>query len=229
MSDIGRYRESSLHAALKQWVAATHAADAASTFEVNIEGYIIDVVQGDVLIEIQTGNFGAMKSKLHTLLPDYTVTLLYPIAAARWLVTVDEAGHPLKRRKSPKRGHPAHVFNQLIYVLDAFIHPHFTLQAVMIHDEEIRIDDGKGSWRRKGVSIQDRHLLDVVETHTFAQPTDFKRLLHVPLPDTFTTADIADSLGQPRRIAQRMAYCFKHWGVIEQVGKKGRANLFTWR
>ncbi len=224
MSDIGRYRESSLHLALKWWVAAEQAQ-----FEVDVNSYVIDVVQDDGLIEIQTGNFSAMKTKLHALLPDYAVRVLHPIAAARWLVTLDETGNRLKRRKSPKRGHPAHIFNQLVYWPDAIVHhPNLSIQVVMIHDEEIRVDDGKGSWRRKGVSIHDRHLLNVVEVHDFDTPHDFKRLLKQPLPPAFTTADIATSLDQPRRIAQRLAYCFKAWKMIKQVGKKGRANLFEW-
>ncbi len=41
------------------------------------------------------------------------------------------------------------------------------------------------------------------------------------LPETFTTADLAERLGSPRRAAQQMAYCLRRIGVLVVVGKRG--------
>jgi len=38
---------------------------------------------------------------------------------------------------------------------------------------------------------------------------------------------LADGVGSRRKMAQKMAYCLWKMGVIERVGKRGRANLYA--
>ena len=58
-NSIGLLNENPLHAALKEWYAQPE-----DQLEVSVAGFVIDVVQGDLLVEIQTGNFASVKSKL---------------------------------------------------------------------------------------------------------------------------------------------------------------------
>ena len=67
---INTMQEKSLHAALKAWYARP-----GDRFEVEIGGYVIDLVQDGLLIEIQTGNFSSIRNKLNALLPDHPVRL----------------------------------------------------------------------------------------------------------------------------------------------------------
>ncbi len=55
MSNIGTLNEKPLHAALKEYYAKPD-----DQFEVSVDGFVIDIVQGDLLIEIQTGNFASI-------------------------------------------------------------------------------------------------------------------------------------------------------------------------
>ncbi|MEE2776771.1 MAG: hypothetical protein VYE73_08420 [Acidobacteriota bacterium] len=41
------------------------------------------------------------------------------------------------------------------------------------------------------------------------------------------TAELADALRRPRRLAQQMACCLRHVGVLEAVGKKGNAIVYS--
>jgi hypothetical protein len=59
---IGVLNEKPLHAALKQWYAQP-----GDGLEVTVDGFVIDIVRGHQLIEIQTGHFAAIKKKLSTL------------------------------------------------------------------------------------------------------------------------------------------------------------------
>ena len=52
---------------------------------------------------------------------------------------------------------------------------------------------------------------------------DLLGLLPPGLPDPFTTGDLADALGRPRRLAQQATYCLRQTGAITVVGK--RANV----
>ncbi|GAB4334795.1 MAG: hypothetical protein Kow00117_18170 [Phototrophicales bacterium] len=215
-SGINRYAEKSLHIALKDYLA--HPGD---RFEVEVDGFVVDMLRGEQIIEIQTQNFSALKRKLNQLIQAHSVRLIYPIALERWIIKGDS------RRRSPKRGHVTHVFNELVYLHHLMAYPNFSLQVLMIRDEEIRINDGKGSWRRGGWSIQDRRLLDVVESVLFETVDDLKNLLPDELPATFTAAQLASCLKQKQPVAQRMVYCLRHMGAITQVGKLGRAYLYA--
>ena len=46
------------------------------------------------------------------------------------------------------------------------------------------------------------------------------------LPEPFDTAMLATSMSIPRGLAQQIAYCCRHTGAIEQVGKRGNNRLY---
>ena len=86
---IGKLSERSLHAALKQ-----HLAQPGDQFEVKLGHYVIDLVRGDLLIEIQTRHLYALRPKLRRLLDDgRRIHLVHPLPAERWIVRQDAAGH----------------------------------------------------------------------------------------------------------------------------------------
>ena len=62
MSNIGTMQERSLHAALKSWYAAP-----GDRLEQLVDGFIVDICRGDLLIEIQTRNLASIKRKLAAL------------------------------------------------------------------------------------------------------------------------------------------------------------------
>ncbi len=49
-----------------------------------------------------------------------------------------------------------------------------------------------------------------------------------PLPQPFHTADLAQGVGVPRWIAQRIAYCLRKIGATREVGKRGNTRLYEW-
>jgi hypothetical protein len=139
---------------------------------------------------------------------------------------VDENGEIKSRRKSPKRGTVFDLFSELVSLPTMAVHPNFSLEVVLIREEQVWMDDGQGSWRRKHWSIYDRRLLEVVRAIPFATPDDFLALLPTDLPVEFDTQDLATALHQPRFIAQRMAYCLRAMGLFQMKGKRGRALVY---
>lgn len=220
---IGTLKERSLHANLKDWVAQP-----GDQREVKVDGYVIDLVRGDLLIEIQTRSFFPLKKKLTKLTETHPVLLVHPIPAERWITRLAADGETvIDRRKSPKRGHAAHIFSELVSIPHLIERENFTLHVLLISEEEIRCQDGKGSWRRKGVSIIDRRLIAVQQQITLATLDDFRAMLPTTLPDPFTVRDISRAIRQPTYIASKMVYCLRTMNVIHQVGKKGNAFLYT--
>ncbi|MFN2151290.1 MAG: hypothetical protein ACK2T5_06805 [Anaerolineales bacterium] len=220
--DIGLLNEKPLHAALKNWVAQPE-----NQVEVAVDGFVIDIIQDGVLVEIQTGNFSAIRRKVKRLTENHVVQLVYPIAFEKWIIKPGEGSEKESRRKSPKRGQVVEVFKELVSFPELLQHPNFSLEVLLIREEEIRRYSGKQGWRRGGWVTEERRLLEVVESHVFRDADDLWTLIPTGLPDQFTTSDLAHSMQIPRRLAQQVAYCLRKASVIEPIGKRGRANLYA--
>lgn len=221
MSGIGTLKESSLHATLKAW-----AARPGDQIEAAVEGYQIDVVRGDVLIEVQTGNFTHLKPKLAKLLPNYLVHVIYPIAVSKALVRMSAPdGKELSRRRSPRRGRAEHLFSELVRLAQLVEHPNFSLEVVYTQEEELRAWHPNGSWRRRGWRTIDRRLLNIIDSQRFDSPADYLALLPVELRAGFDTRGLARRLEIPRYLAQKMAYCLHSMGLLER-SKRGRGYLY---
>ncbi|MEM8858664.1 MAG: hypothetical protein AAGD96_10100 [Chloroflexota bacterium] len=220
---IGTLNEKPLHAALKQWVS-----EPGDAFEVPLNGYFIDVVRDDLLIEIQTASFSSLKKKLHQLTKTHHVRLVHPIAAEKWLIKQPKLGMGKpSRRKSPKRGDVYQLFIELVAFPDLICNQNFELQVVLTQEEEVRKFDGRRARRRrKGWIIEERRLIDVVDSHLLKTPADLIRLLPEGLPEQFTTKDIAEGLGRPKWLVQKMAYCLRKAQAIQLIGKRGKYSLY---
>jgi hypothetical protein len=219
---ISTLNEKPLHAALKEWYAQP-----GDQLEVSVGRFIADIVRGDLLIEIQTANFSSIKEKLWELTAHHPVRLVYPIARQKWIVKVAEDHHTqLSRRKSPKRGMVEDIFAELVSFPTLLASPNFSLEVLLIQEEEVRHHNPKRGWRRRGWLTLERRLLEVVDRQRFETPADMAELLSPTLPEPFTTSDLAASLPRPRRLAQRMAYCLREMQVIDPVGKQGNAILY---
>ena len=220
MPGIGLLNEKPLHASLKQWYARP-----GDQFEVPVDGFVIDIVRDDLLIEIQTRNFSSIKSKLNKLALSHPVRLIYPIVQEKWIVRLPVNGGEVMRRKSPKKGRVEDLFWELVSIPQLLSNSNFSLEVLMIREEEVRRYEKKRRWRRKGWLIEGRRLLKVVDQRLFVASTDWLRFLPQGL-ESFTTSDLATGMNTRRDLAQKMAYCLREGRMIELIGKRGRANLY---
>lgn len=219
---IGIQNEKSLHAAVKKWYARPE-----DHLEARVDGYIVDIVRENLLIEIQTRNFSAVKSKLGGLLAGHRVLLVYPVSQIKWIVKSATNDVIISRKKSPKSGNVFDLFDELVRIPELINEPNFTIEVLIIEEEELRADDGKGSWRRKGVSIKDRRLISVFNRLRFETKDDFKAILPDDLTDPFTTKDLALKAGIPQSRATRVTYCLKKMGVLKVIGKQKRSFQYV--
>ena len=222
MSGIGLLNENSLHASLKEWYAQPGAQ-----FEVIVDGYVIDIVQDDLLLEIQTSSFASIKTKLLNLLPSHRMRLIYPIATEKWIIRLKGGTtEEISRRKSPKRGRVEDLFYEMVSFPWLLANPNFSIEVLMIKKEEFRRFKGKGLWRSKGWGIEERRLLEVTDRKLFQNPADWRDLLPKKLGTSFTTGDLAETSGISKPLAQKMTYCLRKVKVIDLTGKRGRYNLY---
>lgn len=216
---IGLLREKPLHASLKEFYAI-----AGDTVEVPVDGYVVDLVRGALLIEVQTRGFSSMKRKLHGLLAEgHQVRILYPVPVDKWIIKVGDGGEILSRRRSPRHGSAVDVFAELVSFPALFADPLLEIDVVSIIEEEVRFHDPDGPWRRKGWRVAERRLVEALGITQLRGPRDLVALLPDRLPKPFTTRDVAEGLNRPQRLAQQTVYCLRKMDAVVPVGKTGNA------
>ncbi|NJD29059.1 MAG: hypothetical protein FIA92_12275 [Chloroflexi bacterium] len=225
---ITTYREGSLHATLKERYAQQAAH---SEVEALVDGFVIDVVGPDELIEIQTSGFAGARRKLEQLVEHHRVVLVHPMPLEKWLVVVDEGGAIVRRRRSPRRAQPLDLFDELVHLPSLVEHPNFRIELLLTCEEEVRGPIPMGARYRypRAWWRLDRRLVDVLETRRIDEPRDLLALLPAGLPEVFTTADIVAASGRSKRLAMRAAYCLERCRAVERVGRQGRRAMYRRR
>jgi hypothetical protein len=217
---IGTLRENSLHASLKDWIAKP-----TDKIEIEVDGYFIDIVRGDLLIEIQTGNFGHLKTKFKNLLEKHEIQLVYPLQKEKWIVREETTGEIVNRRKSPKRGRLEDFFREAIRIPKLLANPNLKTKIIFVQIEEIWRNDGRGSWRRKYWSITDQRLLKVIDQEDLNTLEDYRNIIPKSLPTQFTNQELAAALNIQASLASKMSYTLRKMNIIKVVGKRGNAHL----
>ena len=188
----------------------------------------MDILRGELIIEIQTANFSGIARKMRDLVARHRVRLVYPIARDLWIVKLpeNERGRP-SRRKSPKHPKVVDVFEELVSFPELITHENFQIDVVVTEEEELRTLGRSRRWRRQGWATVERRLLEVCETVSLQNAADFMGLIPADLPEEFLTSDIANAVGRPRQLAQKIAYCLRNCGLIRQVGSEGNSIIYS--
>jgi hypothetical protein len=219
--------ETSLHRQLK----ALYARGAAHT-EVKLGPYRIDVMSADRLIEVQHGSLAAIRHKITALLAAHRVLVVKPIIATKRIIYRGRRGGKIiRQRLSPKRGTLIDAFHELVYFTRVFPRDGLQLEIVLVDIEEDRYP-GHGRrrrWRRNDYQIEDQRLVEVRESCTLRTSSDLRNLLPTEPQGAFHTAQLAESLGVDRWVAQRVAYCLRQCAATRVVGKTGNAWVYEWQ
>ncbi len=196
--------------------------------EAAVDGYIVDIHRGDLIIEVQTANFSAIARKIRDLVTRHRIRLVHPIPRDLWIVKMPRTpSDDATRRKSPKHLDVVDVFGELVSFPELIAHENFHLDVVLTAEESVWSFDGPARWRRRGWVTVERRLIEIYKTVSLHNRADFESLIPKGLPEEFVTSDIADALGRPRHLAQQVAYCLRNGGLIEKVGSRGNAIVYS--
>lgn len=220
--------ETSLHRELKRRMAGDERGE-----EQQLAGYRIDAIVDGRLIEVQVASLAAIHAKTVSLLDQgFEVTVVKPLTVRKQIVRRERRGGPeSSRRWSPRRQTFTDAFDELVHFLGAFPHPRLTLELLLITEEEVRLTRPKRWSRRRDYHIEDRHLRSIEDRRVVRTATDLlgvlpPNVLRLCARDPFTTADLAVAAEVNRRLAQKIAYCFRKLGVWKTIGKRQRAWLY---
>jgi hypothetical protein len=222
-SDIGTRRESGLHRALK----FRYCGENGRTEQV-LGDYVCDgLTESGEIIEVQTGSFGPLKDKAEKLAAQGPLRIVHPVIITKYIETYDAGGTLIRRRKSPRRGGPWDLFRSLLYAPELPLLRGLTIELALIDVLEKRVQDGRGSWRRRGTSIAGRDLAGWHDSIILKKPRDYCRFIPPALVRGFTAAALAEGAEISTELARKTLYVLNRIGVVERTGKEGRA--FTYR
>lgn len=216
--------ETTLHRQLKEIYA-----DRQAQLEVPVAGFRIDVIRAGELVEIQHGALAAIRDKVARLLEDHRVLVVKPVVICKRIINhAAKGGAVLNSRLSPRRGTVLDLFHELVYFTRVFPHPNLRLEVPLVDIEELR-HPGHGRrrrWKRRDHQVADQRLLQIRQTHRFRTGSDLLGLLPGDLPTPFHTGHLAERLGIPRWVAQRIAYCLRQMRISQECGKQGNTRLY---
>lgn len=221
---IGTLGEKTVHAAVKQFFESRKEYQEQPAY-----GFVADIKNKDGIIEIQTRNFQALRKKLKVFLEHEKVTIVYPIPHKKWLYWIDEeTGEVTKKRKSPKEGNVYNAFFELYKIKEYLKHPNLSICLLFLDIEEYRLLNGWSKDKKKGSTRYDRIPIEWIEEIWIKEEKEYEKLLPKEgLMEEFTVKDFIKTTGLSSRCGALGIQILKATDQIKQVGKQGRAYLYT--
>ena len=226
MSNIGTYNERTLHAALKRFYEPN-----TDCHEVKYKGYVADVKNDEGIIEIQTGSFFRMRTKLAAFLEEDNVTIVYPAVRTRQIVWIDPGtGEVIDKRKSPKKGSLHSVLPELWGIAELLGHERLTVQVIEVDVEEYKRLDGWGKDRKKGATKVERVPTAIGESMVIRSAADCAALVPETLGEEFTAAEFGKAVKLSGRALWQAMKFLVSIGVLEcENAASGKAKKFVYR
>lgn len=215
---IGTLGEKSLHAALKLYLEPRELHR-----EVAVGRYVADIVNENGIVEIQTAGFDKLRSKLAFFLESSPVTIVYPAAGIKRLITVSEDGSTSRPRRSPRPGGAWDILPELYRIRPLLAMPGLSFCVPVLEVEEYRL---KSCRSRRGYTRWERMPVRLLEEVWAKEPADMVRLMPPGLPEEFTAKDFCRQ-GRFSKMAGSMALlAARELGAVRQTGTRGRAYVY---
>ena len=217
---IGTLGERTLHAALKLYYEPD-----TDLHEVGVGRYVADIKSDGGIIEIQTRRFASLAKKLDAFLPEGPVTVVYPLAAKKWIAMLDpETGMLGEKRKSPKKETPLDALWELSFILPHLGDANLTVRLPMLEVLEFRRRGGR-RWKNSTTRLE-RLPLDLLDEAVLRTKDDYRALLPPGLPPVFTAADFEAAAKRSNHFTQKALKTLCALGVTERCGKVRNAYLY---
>ena len=219
---IGTYSESSLHRDLKLSYAGR-----GGQIEAEVAGFVADGRNADgEYIEVQTGSFAPLRQKAKKITKQGKLRIVYPVIVTKHIEVFTVRGRCLSRRMSNKHGNPWNLFDALVYAPQLPLIRSLTIEIALIDATERRVQDGKGSRRRQGMSIRDRQMTALHGRICLKRPADYLCFLPFEQDEQFTTTLLHKKAGISIHLARKTVYVLHRLGLVEKTGKQGNSLVY---
>lgn len=220
---IGTLQEKTVHSVLKYYYAPNPLYH-----EKKIASYVADICVDGEIFEIQTRNFHTLRNKLTVFLQEHDVTIIYPIAAIKWIQWIDmDTGELSPKRKSPKKGTIYHIIPELYKIRTFLQNPnlHFILSFLEI--EEHKYLNGWSKDKKRGATRADGFPTDIVKEVYLSSIADYTVFLPETLPEIFSSKDFSKTAHISLAYAQKTLLLLHDLHLVKRIGKKGNLYLYS--
>ncbi len=222
-SNIGIYKERSLHAAIKSYYEPD-----LTRHETPLLGYIADIYNEAGVTEVQTRDFFLLRKKLEAFLPEFPVTIIYPAIRQKWLLWIDpKTGEVSSRRRSPKIGTPYSIYDELYGIKTLLTHTNLRIKVLMVDVEEYRQLNGWSQDRKRGSTRTERIPVGIGDEVLINNKHDYLKLIPDTLPSFFYTADFARNAKISRYSAQKALNILYYVEIATRTGRNKKGYIYT--
>ncbi len=219
---IGTQKERTLHSVLKYYMEPDE-----EYHEIPVGSFIADIYKDGRITEIQTGSFSPLRKKLEAFLPEFPVTIVYPIPWHKWVHWIlPDTGEVSGGRRSPKKGELYMLLPELYRIRPFLNHPNLSFLPLLIDLREYRYQDGWGREGKRGSHRADRVPFEIGPSLLLRGAADYVSLLP-QLPDPFTMKDFIKAARLSPRGASYALSALRELGVARKSGQEGRSYLYT--
>ena len=222
---IGTQSERMLHCVLKYYFEPDESLQ-----EMKIGRHVADIYRplDNRILEIQTRDFGRLRAKLDAFLPEYKVTVIYPIAREKHIFWVDpETGEATGGKKSPKKGTAADILQEIYQLPQHQMLPGLSFLPVFMDLNEYRLTDGwKSRDGKRGSHRLERIPYQIEEGFLLEMTEDYLALLGERLSAPFTVKEFGKELHLRGMAVSRAVKAMERAGAIEHTGSRGRAFIY---
>ena len=215
---IGTKQEKTVHQFLKYYISPD-----SKFHEIAINKNIVDVLIDNHIYEIQTRNFNVMRNKLSKLLPEYKVTIVYPVSTIKMLHKIDENGVLVKTQKSPRPDKPVKICSELYKISDYLLHPNLNFKIVCLSVDEFqttRINKYKQT-RLTHIDSIPKEIVDVIDLNN---SKDFLKI--IPDIDMFTSKEFGKHTRLGGRNLSSALLALRKLNVIEVDHIEGKKYIY---
>jgi hypothetical protein len=221
---IGTRNESSLHRTLKYQYTGKGGKTEVETGE-----YVADGINREgEYIEVQTGSFAPLYAKVKHFASTAKVKIIHPIPVKKTIEVYDTKGKLLYRRKSPVKGCKWDIFEALLGAPLLPLIKGLSIEVALVDVIETRVKDGKGTWRRRGISLKDKSLGDFRESFLLSKKSDYLNFVPFKKDEEFTSALFAEKAAIDKDRARKALYVLTKMKLLERKGKQGNSWVYTY-
>lgn len=220
---IGIQKEKILHKIIKYYLSNNP-----NNHEIKIGRMFADVVLDNIIYEIQTQHFNALRNKLDKFLETNKVVIVYPTFRNKILHSITENGEYIKTNKSPKKGTPLSLFVELYKISKYLNHPNLSFKILYFDIEEYRTVVPKKHYKSQGYIKYMQVPIELIEEYNLKEKSDIIDLLkEYNLSKPFTATDFSKISKISYNKATAAIRSLSTLGIIENIGKDGRKNIWN--
>ncbi|MBR2930818.1 MAG: hypothetical protein IKC32_06275 [Clostridia bacterium] len=216
------YSEKQIHKTVK-----LYREPDASRHEQTIDGGVADILNENGITEVQTAAFHPLLPKLKRWLPEHRVELVHPFPVRTVHKWLDPKTHELisPKREGPKRSLVS-VARNLYAIRELIGCENLTVTLLLMDIEEYRRLDGRGKDRKRGATLIGKLPRSIEGELRLKEVEDYRFLLPFSRGEVFRMDEYLRAMGARSRFDRLAVKLLIHLGMVEEVGKEGRAILY---